>query len=245
VESRITSYDTKKSKFFQLNADVIALIFDAIASLKDATSLCLTNTRMLRLGHRRVKALTKLSWSPWAGDRLIVVHNDSLQSRRSAEVFPPTLNADEISLIRRNGGLARHIEDFREFKNKPYMPSMREILSKPTQFKWATFGGISFADYPVAISWVICNISEREYVRLETITEHDSIIGNRLNFLAHLASSFNPYPLVGTLTRLMLGGVWAGDRIKITTLEKAEAEFEDWSKWRRLMEKSMGSMADS
>ena len=146
--------------------------------------------------------------------------------------------------IAEHDSFAAYLQGFTAYRRVHRALSLRELRSQQTQFDWRRSGGIGMCHFPLDIPWVICNLSKHEYVRMPMVMDiwnrDRQLTGN--NFNRSKASVFtcrgDMPTYVGTSVpgRAVVSstnkGQWAGDRMKICTLEAAKSEFIDWADWR-------------
>lgn len=216
-------------------------IFDTIDNLRDAISLCLTHSRLLSIGYTRVAELTLTTYAPWSGDRIIAVREDltfdfiqNIKTRYRCDLPPPLCAGGEIAEeLRHTEGTVKSLSRYQTLKPKLPMVSIRYIQTLSPSFDWSRFGGVSFADFPLDIAWVILNLSKCQYVRV-------SYTPPRYASSSMSASTMSRDALLSAIDTSITDricwsnrgqGSWAGDRITITTWDKAEKRYERWSDW--------------
>ncbi|GJE90309.1 hypothetical protein PsYK624_064380 [Phanerochaete sordida] len=221
-----------------LPLDVQALIFAAIETLRDAVALSLTSSHLALAGWSRIKQLSKEKWARWSGDRILALPGHD----RMAFWGGPTpecilAHSDIAAAVDDAGSLVRYLETFRPAKHQQCPPSLREIARISPQYDWRRFGGVSLCRYPLDAPWVICNLSQRVYVR----TRRKNTAPNATPAQDGQGSAwYDRSNLTETLWETVPEkisswergtGRWATNRIAVCTLDKASATHDDWSEW--------------
>ncbi|KIP07057.1 hypothetical protein PHLGIDRAFT_431774 [Phlebiopsis gigantea 11061_1 CR5-6] len=232
--------------------DILLHIFDQIDSFRDATNLCLTNSRVLLVGLRRVEQLCRRTLAPWSGDRVIAVRATFKLSlpdpvtglTRQQELYP---NLVEPDVLRPRGDLFAHFE--MQEPDRPaglikgftqFNPMSDPSSFCPPGFQWHRFGGMFLHNYPDDVAWVICNLTKREYAiaqDAEGCSSENKTLDIRRNrqFASKLRCTENwDATMQKVCWSMTIRGTWAGDRISIVALSQAQSRYTDWSQWKEV-----------
>ena len=245
--------------------DALLHIFDQIGSFRDATNLCLTNSRILSLGLRRIERLYRSTLAPWSGDRTIAVRAKFRLPRPepSAGLTPHQSTHPSIAepdVLCPGGALYAHfesqepdrpaglLEGFTPFKpTSDPNASLFKVMHCSPGFKWQRFGGVFLYSYPVTVPWVMCNLTKREYLIARDIESHlplrkkEAFGINRDELAAQMRGDHDSnldVALRNVYWSMDVHGPWAGDRISIVTLERAQSRYEDWPQWKEITRKN-------
>ncbi|KAL6309333.1 hypothetical protein BKA93DRAFT_821662 [Sparassis latifolia] len=242
------------------SAEVLLHIFEKIDNLHDALSLGLTNTTILAVGRKPIHTLASAAHASWAGGRIICIGSDTkredlplgmLTPAEESDIFTAQASeTDAHGIAKREhdsppkacGTLHTYVgEHFHklvpgrfpsilgahQYRLRPMERTLSDALTLPRYVA----GNRSDS------SWVLCNITKRQYVRanatvaLSRKTAAGPFIDEKVGLGEVLATliccSGNPstsIPNSGSLHR----GKWAGDRIEITTVGRLRAGKRLW-----------------
>lgn len=233
---------------------ILKRIFYLIDSFRDATNLCLTNSRVLLVGLHRIEQLYRRTLAPWSGDRVIIVrvtskpplpnpgtalagHECTIPNIIGSDVVYP---GDNLFAYFEPDRPAVPLKGFTWFK-PPADPASYFPLTwqRNPGFQWQRFGGVFFYHYPME-PWIICNLTKREYAMVDDPDEHTLKRGvlytrRQGNQASQLRYKEDWKLTLQKLRRSMnIRGQWACDRIAIVTLIQAQSRYTDWSQWKEV-----------
>ncbi|KAK7688661.1 hypothetical protein QCA50_008199 [Cerrena zonata] len=231
----------KPGPFLNLPMEILRMIFDLLDSDEDIICLSMTNRLMWCLGYDRMQKGFCEQFGDWAGDRIIC-----LGDYYTPEDLPEGICAEDVcglDLGNNNAPGDRCWDGFLSpggFIGKPYFAWRILPWEQNGPLMHSLYGKLTTANivYDEGPEWALCNLTKHEYIRSRAIAEltgtWDSsgpFIGKNLTLgtvlITRICWSSDGSTSLGYKGDIHRG-VWAGDRIKITSMDR----IKDLSIWK-------------
>ncbi|KAI0058875.1 hypothetical protein BV25DRAFT_1829624 [Artomyces pyxidatus] len=226
---------TTLGKLHQFPLEIIVAIFDQIDRLQGACSSCVANALLCTLGQRRLEELRS---SARPQNRDLPPGLLTAKEFREAEAWAPEELGGESSLF----SVASRAYDrggFRFPDSSDLLHTFRAAVPRAELGKFEEMACIR-PTYAEEKDWVLCNLSKKEY--LTGLPANGPYVQGKTGLGAAVVSQ------IGWSSDASCGfkhdahfhkGPWAGDRFKITTMDR----FPDVESWKDASERVVSEIA--
>ncbi|KAI0338813.1 hypothetical protein BDW22DRAFT_677627 [Trametopsis cervina] len=249
------------SKLLSLPDELLCEVFRSmgVEDYYSAVLLCLADGRLLDIGFYEVQRLKKLTYADYAGDRIAFIGTPTLQDflpygvqalfeEQKAEFRRGKDNKDDkdemddecfFDMAQRTGMYKRAISDGEyswktETSYGEHDRKFRQLLNKLHHDEEAACSSLSSPGYWSPHPWVLCNISQGVYVRVDALaalgnTQHYNtpFLPGRIRLdQALLVQICWSSDMVHYKGHELDNGSGAGDRFEVTTVDRMRKDIE-------------------
>ncbi|CAL1696901.1 unnamed protein product [Somion occarium] len=265
--SRLVSHGAMQ----KLPKEVLGMIFAGFDEYEDIMRLSLTNTTLFLIGYKCIQKRYMHEIPSWAGDRLIclgeytdaedlpegVFNEEETTGIKQLFVEPDDEDEEEPTCVwdyfRQNGGEFKKAKQFTGAGKDSFKFLRRDLKLKDhgmLEYQLFYYLNKPRPDYSENGTWVLCNLSKREYVdtgAISTLTDKNprgpffegrmtlgEVLVSRICWSTDASTSL---VYEGDIHR----GAWAGDRFEITTVEKLKPN-QAGSQWKNVSDEIVKEM---